>query len=264
MTLIVGVGSKTKSFSVHKNILSQTSSFFKAACKPEWMKPEDRVIRFPDDDVEAIRVMVYWMYSDELCVHQKHLDDFAYWTQPAQDAMKTHWGLFAKLYVIGDKYAIPRLQNHCIDAMLQSRHKNLGIICPAIIPFVYENTSSPSDPLRRLLVMAFRSDCQAWSFQRFIVGNTGICTDFFVDLAAEFFRDKDESQSTYSTYTATLEQPQVDFCKKFHKHNEGIPACNQFHKYHIIGRSDKAEAADATEEDMGAKTSGSMEPVVID
>lgn len=223
------------------------------------MKPEDRVIRFPDDDAEAIRVMVYWMYSDELCVQQKHLQTSGTYAT-SQHAMESCWGLFAKLYVIGDNYGLPRLQNHCIDAILQSCASKLPIICPAIIPYVYANTLGPNDALRRLLVMDFRCECASWSLPYFI-RNTKPCLEFFLDVTAAFFDDKPERNPL--DYHVKLERPDIDFCKKLHKHDDGIP-CDDLHKYHTIGQKNNSESAEVSGKHMGAQTSESVEPVVID
>ena len=201
------------------------------------------------------------MYSDELCVHEKDLRFSCCWTTSPQEAMESYWGLFAKLYVIGDKYGMPRLQNHCIDAILQSRRAGLRIICPAIIPYVYENTSAHDDPLRSLLVKAFRCECASWSLP-YLIKYSNPCLEFFRDTTAAYVNDK--PAGTLMGYHVKLERPDDDFCKKFHKHDEGVPRCEKLHKYHIIAESGSAEAAEASAKRMGAKALGSAEPVVID
>jgi hypothetical protein len=59
ITLVVGEGEQQTFLNVHKNVLCAFSPFFEAACKPEWMK-DDKVIKLPEDDLEAVRGMVYW------------------------------------------------------------------------------------------------------------------------------------------------------------------------------------------------------------
>ena len=65
--LIAGEGESKATFSIHRSVLCASSPFFEAACKPQWMKPDDRLIKLPEDDPEAIQLLVYWMYHDEIC-----------------------------------------------------------------------------------------------------------------------------------------------------------------------------------------------------
>jgi BTB/POZ domain len=65
VTLIMGEEDDEKHFTIHKNILCAASPFFKAACKPERMKPIDRVLELPEDDDEMIQLMIYWTYHNE-------------------------------------------------------------------------------------------------------------------------------------------------------------------------------------------------------
>ncbi|KAE9373269.1 hypothetical protein N431DRAFT_503973 [Stipitochalara longipes BDJ] len=84
ITLAVGTGDNISEFVVHKNVVCAASPFVAAACKLEWSIKRRRFD---------------CMTTTEL-------------------AMRTIWGLLAKLYVCGDKYQMPRLQNHAIDGMI--------------------------------------------------------------------------------------------------------------------------------------------------
>ena len=49
ITLLVGKDKAPKI--AHKNVLCNTSPFFDAACKPQWMNPEKSVIKLEDDPI---------------------------------------------------------------------------------------------------------------------------------------------------------------------------------------------------------------------
>jgi hypothetical protein len=49
VTLVVG-RNEDAIFTIHQNILCKASPFFEAACKSEWMKPDDRIIKLPEDN----------------------------------------------------------------------------------------------------------------------------------------------------------------------------------------------------------------------
>ncbi|KAH6723393.1 hypothetical protein BKA61DRAFT_10539 [Leptodontidium sp. MPI-SDFR-AT-0119] len=108
ISLVVGKVPQTTTFSVHKSVLCETSPFFKATCKPEWMKPEDKVVRLPEDNVDAIRAMIYWMYQDRIGFTDKQEASYRIEIL-AENGMDSIWGLWARLYIIGDRYGIPRL-----------------------------------------------------------------------------------------------------------------------------------------------------------
>lgn len=133
ITLVVGEGKKETPFTIHKDILCKASPFFKAACKPEWMRAEDKVIKLPVDDPKVIQMMIYWIYHNEICVVEGDLDWDDY---SCEAALESAWGLFAKLYVLGKKYQMPRLQVDAVDAILAlHRIRSFPV---GLIPWVYK------------------------------------------------------------------------------------------------------------------------------
>ncbi|KAE9373266.1 hypothetical protein N431DRAFT_337163 [Stipitochalara longipes BDJ] len=144
VTLVAGKEKDKKSFMVHKNILCEASPFFKAACKPEWMKPGKNYITMPEDDAKVVRIMIYWIYHDEICIDKvKHEKDI----NTCEKTLGTPWGLFARLYIVGQKYQMPRLQNDAVDALLHCN--NDWAIDACIIPWIYNHTTK-GDKLRKL------------------------------------------------------------------------------------------------------------------
>jgi hypothetical protein len=112
--LIAGREDHQKHFTIHKKILCDASPFFKAHCKPEWMKNEEKVIKLLEDNAEVVQMLIFWIYHNQICISSKVCTE----VKTCEEALKSPWGLFAQLYVIAQKYQIPLLQNNTIDALL--------------------------------------------------------------------------------------------------------------------------------------------------
>ena len=204
---MVGTGNKISKFNIHKDVLCSASPFFAAACKPEWMSADDREIKLPDDDPETIQAMVYWIYYDRICILES-IDErrFDYGTT-TEAAMMTRWGLVAKLYVCGDKYQMPSLQNDAVDAMIDHAEDTGEFRCPAIIPWVYENTPSEAR-IRGLLVLFVKC---GYTCSEMTISKQYLCSEFLYDLSFSFFGTVDRVDSDgFGLFP--------DHCLRFHNH----------------------------------------------
>jgi hypothetical protein len=210
ITLIVGEGEGQAKLFVHKDVLCSANPFFQAACKPEWMKAEDKVITLPEDDPEAVKALIHWMYHDEICVDKEkpNVND----SDTEEEAMRGAWGLFVKLFVLGQKYQIPPLQNDAIDAILI--HEGTWSFELGIISYAYENASSGS-PLRRLLVQLVRLDNDDGELMRF---KSNLCQEFLFELSIALFKAQ-------KSPAKCARRGDAGFCKYFHKHKAGEQRC---------------------------------------
>lgn len=59
ITLIIGDEADAETVVAHKNIPCAASPFFGYTCAPDWMKPEDCVIKLPEDDKGAVEITLY-------------------------------------------------------------------------------------------------------------------------------------------------------------------------------------------------------------
>lgn len=183
------------------------------------MKPEDRVVKLPEDDQHAIRAMLYWMYMDKLGFSEGQIEGVDY-TSTAEEVCDSIWVLLVKIYILGEKYDVPRLRNHTIDVIISL---NFGVplpIYPGIIPYVYENTSSSNDRLRKYLITAFTFECGGNSVSTF---KEVLCQDFLIELAAQMLLDTESDTE--------LEGPYYQFCERFHIHTEGTEVCKEMHDF---------------------------------
>ena len=173
------------------------------------MKAEDRAIKLPKDDPTAVRAMVYWMYHDAICISSEMNDAEDFNTE--NDSTKTVYGLFAKLYVLGEKYQTPRLKNDAIDAILCHYESTRGFHIE-ISSYVYANMPGDS-PFRKLLVrfaLYLFDEIDLESMK------TKLCDGLIFDLAkvslGDDFKDKKGR--------IDCGNPGKGFCDRFHLHPE--------------------------------------------
>jgi hypothetical protein len=231
ITLIVGEGEGQAKLTVHKDVLCSASPFFQAACKPEWMKPEDKVITLPEDDPEAVKALVHWMYHNEICIDEEKANFNA--AETKEEVMRGAWGIFVILFVLGQKYQMPRLRNDAIDAILT--HRKSCELKLGVISYVYENTASSSSPLRRLLVRLVRYHKDDLELQAY---KTHLCEEFLFELAIAFFKEKKLESSKIKFL-----DPHKSFCKTYHKHEADEPKCKtlkSFTTFSPAGSSSKS------------------------
>lgn len=188
---------------VHRFILTNSGPFFEAACKPEWIGIDERILRLPDDESEVIEVLIICMCMDKFVIHGDNYVQAPHHLVEA--SLRSIWGLLAKLYVLGQKYQTPRLCNDSLDALLNhclsSKTFNLGLV-----PYVYENTPSGS-PLRRFFVRFGRDDLSRDGFEAM---KEMLGFEFVCDVASYFIQDRGEQNDipplsrTTTIWTTTL------------------------------------------------------------
>jgi hypothetical protein len=226
--LLVGKGDNQATVIVHKKVLCNASPFFEAACKPEWMKAEDKGIKMPEDDPEAINIMVWWMYRNELCITEEVMNREL--GRTTQGAMQSIWGLCAKLYVLGQKYQMPRLQVDAIDGILALNENEE--FSAGIIPWVYENTTDKSDSLRKVLVQIARSYLTAEQLNDF---RSKFGAEFLFEIAHVFVGDRDGAGGEYAFFSLCEEDG--EFCEQLHVEGGCDGQCTDFKRFVVEDES---------------------------
>ncbi|KAK5688514.1 hypothetical protein LTS10_000492 [Elasticomyces elasticus] len=107
------VGNKTpETFFVQQHLLERTSRYFVRALRNERLgeKTEPGVLRFPEDKPAVWKLLLFWMYKQELPG-----EVFDHDLVPA-----------VRTWALGDKLCIPAFQNHVMLAMVwYFRNKNI-------------------------------------------------------------------------------------------------------------------------------------------
>lgn len=139
----MSVGPSKQDFTVHKELLGFYSDFFRAAFNGSFKEATEGRIELPDTQVDVFEIFQVWLYSRSLLNTEDLQDQPDYKKYPS-------FGALARLWVFGDKYQIPLLQNCAADAILQyNKDENKFNTC--IIRIAYQDTMQES-PLRRLAI----------------------------------------------------------------------------------------------------------------
>lgn len=146
MTLYVGPDKAA--YHVHLNLLSNHSSYFRAAfAEGRFQEGNTRSVELIDDDVGAVGRFVQWLYRSSY-----DLSSF----ETEKDANQRYFEL-ARLNTLADKYDIPHLTNSIVDriwdANPKSRSRGSNFYPPrvSLVTYVYENTTGKSS-FRKLMV----------------------------------------------------------------------------------------------------------------
>jgi hypothetical protein len=223
ITLIVGQGDEQIRCQIHRNVLCDSSEYFTAQCRPEWLGPNCEV-GLPEDEPNIIKAMVRWMYYKDIYVESPVWDKRGL-LDPAE-AMATPWAFFAKLYVLADKYGMLEFAKDALDAiMLHAGDHQLNL---GVMSWVYANTKDKDSPLRCLFIKIFR-----WK-------STDTHFNSYLDLPTEFLREVVE-QDLYHNEALSRPSKRPKGNGKSHEVREVIHTapegyfCETFHgPYHTL------------------------------
>jgi hypothetical protein len=127
-------------FSVHQELFTKRSEFFKLATSGSWRESKENTISFPEDDLDAFRVYLHLVYTNNVV---------------SSGTMKNEWMLLCRLYVLAEKLQDAAAKDSAIDAMRDyakdARRMDTMVWDPEVIRELYDGTPERS-PARRLVV----------------------------------------------------------------------------------------------------------------
>ncbi|KAG9593358.1 hypothetical protein KCU77_g6473, partial [Aureobasidium melanogenum] len=142
-TVSLLVGPNKEKYNLHKDLLCFYSGFFRAAFEGSFKEADEGKIELPDVKAEIFEVFQVWLYSHSLRDADNYKDSSR---RPQLLPCRT----LAHLWVFGDKYQIPLLQNDSIDALLAKlEEENQADV--AVVHIAYQSTMQGS-PLRRFAI----------------------------------------------------------------------------------------------------------------
>lgn len=133
----VNVGPGKDTFSLHRGLLCNASSFFQAALRGGFKEAVDQAIDLPEEDKDNFKRFQLWLYSGELFGTQESDADITF-------------EVLVDLYIFGEARGIPHLQNSAITAII-SKGDRAEIIPIDLIYKIYDGTPEKS-LLRKLFV----------------------------------------------------------------------------------------------------------------
>jgi BTB/POZ domain len=137
------VGPEGKEYNLHKELLCDRSSFFKAAFRNKFKEGQENKMTLPADSPEAFDIFVRWIYGSAL-------------TPISADHLETHYNLYA----LAEKLCMEALANQTMD-VIKLYHKSCRILpSPDNVLYACQATSCGSG-LRHFLI-----DCTAYHLRR--------------------------------------------------------------------------------------------------
>ena len=163
-TVQIIIGQSKKAFTLHKGILCNVAPYFRAAFEGRFREGVEQVLEMPEEDETVFRGFQLWVYTKSILEDGEGLDTMG-------------WRSLIDLYIFGDKFGIPILQDQAIDLLIDKRDASNRI--PAShFDHVYQNTRE-SSPLRKLCVdwsvhgirpyLWFESNIRDWYPKDFLI-----------------------------------------------------------------------------------------------
>lgn len=138
--ITVTVGKKQLvDFNVHKDVLCEQSSLFRAATKPEWSGEGRRVVKLPDEKPKMFSTYLQWIYTGQVVDHGE------------PESEEEVLSCLLPLYILADKLGTPKLKNDCIDLIRELLVRKNAIFGSADTEIAFDNTPTTSS-LRKLVV----------------------------------------------------------------------------------------------------------------
>lgn len=250
--VVVGKGCSSQRFTVHSNVLTSRSSFFKAARKPEWLTDPTKPTDLQDEEPEVFSRYMNCVYfgikafqlsenipkddrddkerddklgSDAfLCSEAEHAA--VYKEEPGSnycDYLRQCFRILIDLYLLADRLRDLKTANLVMDELVRFGNEGESY-SDEIIRRVYGSTVH-GNPLRKLM----RDDCvyetDSVNYMRLHV--EGGHPDFARDVMVEFLRLRDHNatrkvENVYSLHDN--HRALVDKCH-YHQHDKDHPRC---------------------------------------
>ena len=137
ITCTIFVGSAKEESVIHKDVLCEISSYFKAAFNGKFKEGEEGNISLLEEDPEIFELFQLWVYKGTFLLAGQEIQDLASTS-------------LVDLYIFAEARDIPTLQNSVVNALIELEVTD-GQIPTDVLSRVYANTRITS-PLRKLIV----------------------------------------------------------------------------------------------------------------
>ncbi|KAK5733562.1 hypothetical protein LTR17_009550 [Elasticomyces elasticus] len=200
--ITVLVGAAETRFVAHKDILSAKSPFFSAACGRDWIEGQEKIVRLPEQDAEAFRVYLRWVYSDAL--------DMTHMKEPEGTTRPPSYINHFKVWILAHYLQDFTLCNIATDHTIQTYHEPPKLnIAPNTLSYVFEHTALDS-PMGQLFLDAYATRISGGWIKRHL---RELPNEVVLDMAVRFAEQKPKLEPTLK-----------DRCK-YHVHAEGQERC---------------------------------------
>ncbi|THY77887.1 hypothetical protein D6C95_09884 [Aureobasidium pullulans] len=189
----VEVGPDKTAFKIHKDLLVFYSDYFRGAFNGSFQEAVEGKLSLPDECVDVFNAFNTFIYTRQFCSEG--------------DSSTVDSALLCRLWVFGDKYLAPSVQNGAIDLLTHKSYKEKKI-CTTDLHYIYDNTL-PGSPLRKIVLdwVTYRADIDKFLAPDMVERWS---KDMLVDLVKLFYHKE----------TKLAPMPTRDRCY-YHVHPEG-------------------------------------------
>lgn len=183
--VVILVGETERRSVVHKNILCQSSTFFKAACSGQWLEATERLVRLPEANVEAFHNYACWLYEGtvELLEEDERSRTIKNYVGKEYIRGGGYWPRVLSGYVLGDQLGDARYCNALVDNV----KRELVALPVAATVKVFWPVLPSGCAMRRLLIDLWTMESDPGSFERYIAV---FPTEFVFEAAAAAVRER--------------------------------------------------------------------------
>ncbi|KAL8665869.1 MAG: hypothetical protein Q9168_007613 [Polycauliona sp. 1 TL-2023] len=191
------VGPDRKAYKIHRDLLCDRSSHFRAAFLSQFQEAQTSVIELPEDDETAFKLFILWLYGST---------EFG---NPSTQYLKD----YIQVLCFAQRILLPELHNDCIDVIRRYRYQEI------------KSTPSAKDRISRAIeAVTLVYDA--------IPKQKNLCLCFCLDMAMEFSRGSDDRAETWMDGDLSqLLQQGGDFASDFPKllliSNRELNNCNE-------------------------------------
>lgn len=204
---MVTVSVQKHKFCIHKNLLCNRSRYFRACFDGKFKEAENKIFNLPDDDVEAFKLFVDWLYG-----------------APLKKFGPEELPSYLALLVFSEKICLEFLHNETMNrirAFFRTCHEDHPV-STRTIQYMYENTS-PRSPLRYFII-----SLAAWTcVQSANTALTGIAYEELLRQGGDFPVDFTLSLALIQTPSGASQDPRSVPSCTFHNHKD-TPRCKGF------------------------------------
>ena len=115
----IALESTTQTFSVQKALLCNASRYFTTALSGAFKESDAQTLKLPGCDEHTFRLFLYWLCNHKFPDPYKDAVTLTHGSEEKKAYITTQQLLLVKLWVFGDAYLLPRLQNDTMRRLLQ-------------------------------------------------------------------------------------------------------------------------------------------------
>jgi hypothetical protein len=217
-TFDVVVGSET--FSLHTNIFTERSEFFRAARKPEWLgRNPKKPVDLEDEDPEVFNGYMNCVYVGKGSL--KHYVDAVQSCSEVDRNNNVNAGFneLIQVYLLADKLQDLSTANMIIEEIKQFSDNVDRVPSDGCYTYVYSNTT-PHNPLRKLMRDFWMHEMNPAHHR----SADDLPRALMEDILLEFMRIKDQDWNAIVHNAFTRVHTKIDRCY-YHQHNDKHPRC---------------------------------------